>query len=94
MFGWIDLKVDEAVQELNDLHFQVINLDSSTVYDFSLKRELTSAGVWKHLNLKESLLRHKFKALWLKEGDRNSSYYLKVMKERFRRNFIWFVNTS
>lgn len=93
VFGWIDLKVDTTMQKLNDLDFQVSNLDISIIDKLALRRELASAEVWNHLNLKEGLLRHKSRALWLKEGDRNYSFFHKVMKVRYIRNFISFVNT-
>ncbi|KAI5391714.1 hypothetical protein KIW84_076500 [Lathyrus oleraceus] len=73
---------------------KVSNLDSANIDEMELKRELSSAGVWSQLNMKESLLRQKARDLWLKEGDRNCRYFYKDMKARFRRNFISFVNTS
>lgn len=75
MFGWIDLKVDNTVNFMNKLDYQVSNLDCANIDKMELKRELSSTGVWNQLNLKESLLRQKARYQWLKEGDRNYRYF-------------------
>lgn len=43
--------------------------------------------------LKESLLRQKSGQLWLRDGDNNTIFFHKSMKDRFRRNFINVVDS-
>ncbi|KAI5407837.1 hypothetical protein KIW84_053902 [Lathyrus oleraceus] len=88
---WRSFKVEVAVTELNDLNFQVSNPPFDAL---ALKRDLAYSKICNYVNLKESLLRQKSRSLWLKDGDPNSSFFHKVMKERYIRNFISFVNSD
>lgn len=80
--------------ELNDLNFQVSNPVVIPFDSLDLKRDLASSKICNYGNLKESFLRQKSRSLWLKDGDWNSSFLHKVMKERYIRNFISFVNSD
>lgn len=94
VFGWIDLKVEDVVSEFNKLGFLVCNSDATFIDDLVLKGEFASSEVWNQLILKDCFLRQKLRALWLKEGNMNSSFFHRVMRARYRRNFISFVNSS
>ncbi|KAI5384970.1 hypothetical protein KIW84_071821 [Lathyrus oleraceus] len=68
-------------------------VDATFIDDLVLKREFATSEVWNQLILKD-LLRQKLRASWLKEGNMNSSFFHRVMRARYRRNFISSVNSS
>ncbi|XP_050895704.1 uncharacterized protein LOC127102377 [Lathyrus oleraceus] len=69
------------------------NGNATFIDDLVLKREFATSEVWNQLILKD-LLRQKLRASWLKEGNMNSSFFHRVMRARYRRNFISSVNSS
>ncbi|XP_058726479.1 uncharacterized protein LOC131597832 [Vicia villosa] len=87
-FGWIDLKIEEATAKINRRdHYQD---GSGQRVGGGLEDEIKKAkdDLWKHLSLKENLLRQKSRKKWIKEGDQNTKYFHHSIKDRRRRNNI------
>lgn len=93
VFGWIDLKVEESVEELNALNKLLVENTGSNSVLLAEERLKVVTDFWKHLDIKESYLRQKSRQTWLKEGDRNTSYFHNALKIHNRRNFINSVKT-
>ena len=74
-YGFIN---DKGIQKIQQKLNEVEDLASNTSLseeDIKAKRDLQQQ-LWEVSNAYESLLRHKSKAKWLKEGDFNSAYYV------------------
>ncbi|XP_058762983.1 uncharacterized protein LOC131636396 [Vicia villosa] len=52
------------------------------------KRKEASSRIWRNLRIKENMLIQKSRVRWMKEGDANSSFFHKVMKEKRRFNHL------
>ncbi|XP_058732795.1 uncharacterized protein LOC131604368 [Vicia villosa] len=88
VFGWIDLKVEDAKEKINTLDKE-IEVNMRGVNDEEvLERRLATKDFWNYLNIKESMLRLKSRYLWLKEGDKNTKFFHNSLKERHRRKAI------
>lgn len=57
VFGWVDLKIDDGVDSLNDLEKEMINFGLPLSSDQHEKRKAASESIWQHLHIKESLIR-------------------------------------
>ncbi|KAL4564907.1 hypothetical protein LXL04_028983 [Taraxacum kok-saghyz] len=78
-------EVEKIQEQLDrDTHNEDLSLDHAAYLD-----EYTKA-----LSEEESLLRQKAKIKWLTEGDRNTKYYHKVIKERHNRHRINSITNS
>ncbi|XP_058749365.1 uncharacterized protein LOC131622352 [Vicia villosa] len=95
-FGWIDLKIEEAIKVLNSAESQLTGTVDVALarQERELKRKAAMDDLWKHLRLQESLLRQKSRIKWLKEGDQNTRYFHHVVKDRRRRNNIVAVHST
>ncbi|XP_058726636.1 uncharacterized protein LOC131597999 [Vicia villosa] len=91
VFGWIDLQVSEKVDNLNALDSLLAEHHGEDIKSMVDDRHNASKDIWNSLKMKESMLRLKSRQLWLKEGDKNSSYFHNSLKERRRRNAITVV---
>lgn len=49
---------------------------------------------WKHLHLKESLMKQKSRKKWLNEGDQNTRYFHSGIKGRRRVNSVASIQNS
>lgn len=65
VFSFLNLEVDEAIKELNNLDVLASEGSSLNLNDLSLKRSLRSSKVWDTISFKESILYQKARALWL-----------------------------
>lgn len=88
VFGWVDLKVEEETDKLNDLEKLIEENIEGCVESLVHDRREASKEIWNGLKVKECMLRLKSRKLWLKEGDRNSKKFLNTIKDRQRRNAI------
>ncbi|KAI5399730.1 hypothetical protein KIW84_064895 [Lathyrus oleraceus] len=88
VFGRRDLKIKLIVKEFNDIEDSLFNEDNSPKEVLGFGRKILSAEFWKNMNLKESIIRHKFRILWLREGDFNTKFFHSKLKERVRQHSI------
>ncbi|XP_058751701.1 uncharacterized protein LOC131624805 [Vicia villosa] len=89
VFGKFDLEVEEGVRDLNDSD-DIEVLDAEKL---SLKRD-ASNRIWLNLKIKENMLIQKSRLNWLNDGDSNSKFFHRFMKERRRRNHISSIVTN
>ncbi|XP_058763699.1 uncharacterized protein LOC131637125 [Vicia villosa] len=94
VFGKKDLEIQEEVNEINhrDLLLEVEAEESHP--EIVTKRKEATRRFWRNLRIKENMLAQKANLKWLKEGDSNSGFFHKVMKEKRRYNHIGPINTS
>ncbi|XP_058776931.1 uncharacterized protein LOC131651277 [Vicia villosa] len=93
VFGWLDLRIEEDVEELNKLEEELV---VSTIQgeDSNHIRKDLQTNIWKNLHYKESVLKQKARVRWIKEGDNNSKYFHSCLKSRSRRNNIVSLQTA
>lgn len=94
IFGWIDLKVEEKIEEQHQLDQNMITNFGGDVGATVEERRLVTKQIWKHLELKDCILRLKSGQNWLKEGDLNTRLFHNSLKSRMRKNSISLVNTN
>ncbi|CAK8572199.1 unnamed protein product [Lathyrus sativus] len=92
VFGILDLDVDIAVKSLKKLD-TVASL-SGFCNSLSTAMEEAISLVWQTMNYRESILRQKSRHHWFREGDVNSRFFHKCMKQRFRHNCISVLHTA
>lgn len=84
VFGKFDLEVVDGVRVINKLDEKLDSeVNSSFLEDIALRKE-ASFKFWRNLRIKENMLRNRSKLNWLREGDSNSGFFHKVMKQRRR----------
>ncbi|CAK8568730.1 unnamed protein product [Lathyrus sativus] len=91
VFGIIDLKIDNFVEDLKNLD-SIINSQSS-ISPIEVRKEAQNL-IWSNLHLKEILLKQKSRQKWIKEGDLNSRFFHNMMTCRRRKNYIIVLNTG
>lgn len=94
VFGWVDLKIEEGVDILNDLESDMIADRGLDLPDIQSKRKYVVESIWSNLKLKEIILKQKSRQRWIREGDRNSKYFHTMLKARNRHNAIVSIRSS
>lgn len=88
VFIWVDLNIDEGVNTLNDVEAEM-ERDCGMISDVHLlNRSVAQEGIWNNLHLKESMIKHKYRLKWVKEGDLNTKYFHSMLNCRTRKNSI------
>lgn len=59
VFGWVDLKIEDGVDILNDIKSDMITDKGLGLSDIQSKRKDDVESIWSNLKLKESMLRQK-----------------------------------
>lgn len=93
VFVIIDLEVEAAVKDLNDLYHLVVT-DGMEKIPCCLtdRRTLAPKKVWHVIQQKESIFKQESRHKWIKGGDSNSKFFHNVIKSGFRRNDIVGLN--
>lgn len=94
MFGWHDLKVEERVDEINEIDKKLSNDVNEEVKEMVNRRNKTISSMWSQLDIKDNMLIQNSIVNWIREGNQNSQIFHKVIKGRARRRFIGAVQTE
>ncbi|XP_058759359.1 uncharacterized protein LOC131632631 [Vicia villosa] len=89
VFGKIDLEMEEGVRDMNNADERLVSRFHSSCFDDNLiLRNEACSKFWRNLRIKENMILQKSRCSWIKEGDANSSFFYKVMKQRRNHNHI------
>lgn len=86
VYGWLDLKIVERIDEQHDLDNFLISNAGGDVAGAVEARRMAADDIWRKMKWKESLLRVKSGQSWLKKGDFKIKFFHNSLKERVRRN--------
>lgn len=94
MFGMLDLKIEEIMDELNQQEDKLLlpNVNLSKA-DFANRRNYQE-NFWHNLHIKESIINQKSSHKWEKDGDKNTRLFHETMKARKMSNYIGSVKNS
>ncbi|XP_058783451.1 uncharacterized protein LOC131658138 [Vicia villosa] len=88
VFGKIELDMEDGVRDLNIADERLASFNDAFFDDNLALRKESSATFWRNLRLKENMLLQKSRVKWIKEGDSNSGFFHKMMKQRRRINHL------
>lgn len=93
---WQQLKIKQDKHELSRIQKELDAISSSFPHLMSFKKRKAIRDLEKRkhylLSIEEATWRLKSRALWLKEGDRNTKYFQNFANARKRRNAIWKID--
>lgn len=94
MFGWYDLKVEEGVEEINDMDKLLLSCDENEVEDLVGRRSKVIFSMWRNLSIKDNMLIQVARVKWNRDGDLKTNYLHNLVKGRAMRKFIGVINTE
>ncbi|XP_058782261.1 uncharacterized protein LOC131656596 [Vicia villosa] len=88
VFGKIDLEMEDSANEVKCGDSKLEECSEDLIGEALDERNVANKKFWLNLRIKENMLVQKSRLRWLNEGDSNSNFFHKVVKERRRHNHI------
>ncbi|XP_058767944.1 uncharacterized protein LOC131641660 [Vicia villosa] len=94
VFGKIDLEVEEGVRDINYGDVLLGEAEEYIQLEILKNRKEATGRFQTKLRIKENMFLQKSRLKRLNEGDSNSGFFHKVMRDKRRHNHIGTINTS
>lgn len=94
VFWWINLKVDEWVEEIKEVNKLLTSCVEDQVEELVVRRSNTVNSMWINLAIKDNMFLQQSKMKQTRDRDLNNKFFHNFMKGRNRMKFIGSLNTD